>query len=84
MYISELFISEIGKHNNLPDSMFNQKQLTLGIETEKEHTNDPEEAKSISKDHLVELPNTYYSRLKKMEKQGKKDDDIGIKIDKED
>lgn len=58
----------IGKHNSVPDSKFNSKQLKLGIATELEHTKNKEIAKLIAKDHLVELPN-YYTRLRDMEKQ---------------
>jgi len=45
-----------------------EKQIKMGKEIEKEHTNDPEEAKKIAMDHLVEFPD-YYDRLKKMEKE---------------
>lgn len=61
----------VGKHNNTPDSKFDQKQLAMGIKIEMEHTKDKELAKSIAKDHLTEIPD-YYSRLKKMEKQKEK------------
>jgi hypothetical protein len=39
-----------------------------GIKVEMEHTNDPEVAKEISKDHLTEFP-MYYTGLAKLEKQ---------------
>lgn len=61
-------IKGIGKHNNVPDSKFNQTELELGVKVEKEHTNDGYVAKMIAKDHLSELPD-YYTRLKKMEDQ---------------
>ena len=48
------------------------KQLAMGIEIEKEHTDDKEMAKQIALDHLAELPD-YYTRLKEMEKQGEKE-----------
>lgn len=60
------------KHEDVPDEQFDQEQLRMGIEVEKEHTDDPEEAKEIAKDHLVELPD-YYTRLKKMEAEAEKE-----------
>lgn len=63
--------SEIGKHNDISDSKFNSKELKMGIEIEKEHTDDPAIAKKIAKDHLFEFPD-YYTRLKKMEDEAKK------------
>ena len=59
----------VGRHNNISDSKFNKKQLKLGIDVEKEHSDDPEISKRIAKDHLSELPD-YYTRLNKMEKEG--------------
>ncbi len=38
-------------------------QLRMGIEVEKEHTDDPEVAEKIARDHLVEDPE-YYTKLK--------------------
>ena len=66
------FITEscIGKHNEIPDDKFDQKELEAGIKVEHEHTNDPEKAKSIAKDHLSEIPD-YYTRLLKMEREAK-------------
>lgn len=61
--------SLVGKHNDVPDEVFPKKQLKMGIEVEKEHTDDPKLSKNIAKDHLAELPD-YYTRLRKME-QGK-------------
>jgi hypothetical protein len=60
----------VGKHNDVPDDKFNADQLALGIKTEMEHTDDPDVAKSIAKDHLMEIPD-YYTRLLKMEKEAK-------------
>lgn len=48
------------------------KQIKLGVKVEMEHTNSPIIAKEIAKDHLWEDPN-YYTKLKKMEKEGYKD-----------
>jgi len=61
----------VGKHNDTKDSEFDPKELKMGIEVEKEHTDDPEVTKAIAKDHLVEISD-YYSRLKVMEEEGKK------------
>lgn len=48
-----------------PDSDFDKDELELGVKTEMEHTNDPEVAREIAKDHLTEHPR-YYSKLKKV------------------
>lgn len=66
------FVAGIGKHNNVPDDKYDQKELEMGIEVEKEHVADdvlkilPDLPKEIAKDHLDELSD-YYTRLKKME-----------------
>lgn len=62
----EAIISNIGEHDFVPDSKFDQAQLKLGISTEKEHTTSTLVAKLIAKDHLSEDPH-YYTKLKKME-----------------
>jgi len=74
MKISKEFLNEIGKHNDIPDESFDKTQLKLGIDIEKEHTDDEEEAKAIAKDHLIEpgLEKTYYTKLISMEKRAKK------------
>jgi hypothetical protein len=46
-----------------------KKEFDMGCKVEHEHTTDPEKAKEITMDHLVELPD-YYTRLGKMEKEG--------------
>jgi transposase len=46
-----------------------EKELRTGISVEKEHTGSATMAKEIAMDHLVEIPD-YYTRLKKMEKEG--------------
>jgi len=61
------FVNNVGKHNDVPDSKFDQKELKMGIGVEKEHTDDESIAKNIAKDHLSEIPD-YYTRLTKMEK----------------
>jgi len=53
-----------GKHNDTPDSDYDAKELAIGIKIEKEHTDDPEIAKKIAKDHIAEKKN-YYTLLKK-------------------
>lgn len=51
---------------------FDPEQIKMGMGVEKEHTDDPELAKEIVMDHLVEIPD-YYTRLKKMEDEAKKE-----------
>lgn len=57
-----------GKADNSIPSDFNQKELAMGIEVEKEHTDNEDLAREIAMDHLKEIPD-YYTRLKKMEKE---------------
>lgn len=57
---------QIGKHDSVPDSKFDAKQLAKGIKVELEHTKDSKLAKSIAKDHLKEDPK-YYDKLEKVE-----------------
>jgi hypothetical protein len=45
------------------------KELEMGIKVELEHTTSKRLAKEIAMDHLTEIPD-YYTRLKKMEKEG--------------
>jgi phage gp29-like protein len=42
-----------GPADNMPDTAFDPKQLAKGRKEESEHTNDPEVAGEIAKDHLV-------------------------------
>lgn len=60
------------KFNETPDSEFDKDELALGIKTEMEHTDNKEEAESIARDHLNEIPD-YYTRLLKMEEEAKKE-----------
>lgn len=62
-----------GKSEGKPDSDFDPKQIEMGIKVEMEHTDDKDLAKEIAKDHLTEFPD-YYTRLKKMEDEAKKDE----------
>ena len=66
--------SLIGRHNDVSDTNFDPKELQKGIETESEHTDDPEIAKAIAKDHLFEIPD-YYVRLEAMEASAKTGDE---------
>lgn len=57
---------KIDKKDTRPDQDYDPYWLAQGIKVEMEHTNDPEIAKEIAKDHLDEFPQ-YYEYLKKME-----------------
>lgn len=68
----ELIFRFVGRHNDVPDSEYDEDELSMGIEVELEHTDCRQIAKGIAKDHLAEIPGTgnndgYYSLLKKME-----------------
>ncbi len=65
-------VFNVGKHQGLKDSKFDEKQLKQGINIEKEHTDNKQIAKEIAKDHLAEIPD-YYTRLNKMENQAKRE-----------
>jgi len=47
---------------------YDPKQISMGIEVEMEHTDDPKVALEIAMDHLEEIPD-YYTHLDKMEKE---------------
>lgn len=64
----------VGKHNDMSDDEFDADQLAMGIDVEMEHTDDPEIAKAIAKDHLAELSD-YYTRLADMVEDSDDDDD---------
>lgn len=55
-----------GRADDMPDEYFDPVQLRKGIAHEMEHTNDPEIAKEIAKDHLRENMH-YYVFLERME-----------------
>ena len=55
-----------GRADNLPANTFDPEQLKRGTKHEMEHTDDPEFAKEIAKDHLAE-DNKYYDKLEKLE-----------------
>lgn len=51
-----------GSGDNTPSDKVNPNQLSLGVQIEMEHSNDPEIAKEIAMDHLTEDPE-YYTKL---------------------
>lgn len=62
-----------GKANkkHLKPEDVNKKELEMGIKVEMEHTKNKAISQRIALDHLAEFPD-YYTRLKKMEKEGEK------------
>ena len=54
---------------------YDPEQIRMGIEVEYEHTTIPQIAEKIARDHLAEFPD-YYTRLEKMEEEGKRDHGI--------
>jgi len=65
---SKLSVSDIDhKYPNIPHSFINE-QLIKGIKVEMEHTDNPEVARKIALDHLLENP-FYYEYLDKMEEE---------------
>jgi len=65
-----LSIDDIAKKFDINPSKI-RKELVMGVEVELEHTDSRTTAKEIAMDHLSEIPD-YYTRLKKMEKDGSK------------
>jgi hypothetical protein len=62
----------VGKHKRVPITTFDPKEVEMGLEVEKEHTDSPAIAQQIVKDHLSEPGlGDYYTRLKKMETEAK-------------
>jgi hypothetical protein len=65
---SKLSVSDIDhKYPNIPHPFINE-QLIKGIKVEMEHTDNPEVARKIALDHLLENP-FYYEYLDKMEEE---------------
>jgi len=64
------YVNNVGKHSTWDASAFDPKELLLGISVEMEHTDCPEIALEIAKDHLAEFPD-YYTRLRDMEANAK-------------
>jgi hypothetical protein len=63
-------VEQIAKKHRIEVS-FIQKQLDMGVPIEHEHTRDKDLATDIALQHLDEIPD-YYTRLKKMESDAKK------------
>ncbi len=61
-------VGGVGRHTHISDKDYNPNELQMGVEIEKEHTDNPNIAKEIAKDHLAECPD-YYTRLKKIESE---------------
>lgn len=72
---------EGGKGDDIPESKLNKKQLDMGQKVEMEHTNDPELAREIARDHLSEElkdgkekdKQEYYTKLKQIHDDSCKD-----------
>lgn len=64
--VSESDVDRIARKHSVDPAMITS-QLEMGIEVEREHTNDDSTAMQIALDHLNERPD-YYTRLKQMEK----------------
>ena len=65
----------VGKHNHIDDNEFDPEELKMGIDVEFEHTNNPDIAKAIAKDHLAECSD-YYTRLEEMEEECEEETDF--------
>lgn len=57
---------EGGRSQGHTPEEFDQREIMLGLEMEKEHTDDPDVAMGLVMDHLIEFPD-YYSKLKGFE-----------------
>lgn len=57
-----------GEADHKPDSAFPAKKLNEGAEHEREHTDNPQIAREIAKDHLQEDPNYYKEHKEKVTK----------------
>jgi len=66
------------KSGNMPDSRFDATQLKMGTKVETEHTDNKCIAKQIAKAHILEI-HDYYSRLKKLEDEAKKEQNYKYK-----
>ena len=70
-----------GKGDGVPESKLNKKELEMGQEVEMEHTNNPELAREIARDHLSEelqegkkkKDQKYYTKLKQIHEDKCKD-----------
>jgi hypothetical protein len=66
-----------GKADGKPASKYDPHELEMGKKVEQEHTNDPQLAEEIAKDHLEEIRD-YYTRLKRMEDSAPKSAALGV------
>jgi len=67
----KLSVKDIAKKHNVSVESI-ESQIEIGKKIEMEHVDDIKLAEEISMDHLEEIPD-YYTRLKKMEKEAKKE-----------
>lgn len=63
-FIRQMGIGESLRPTSVQPSDIDPKELEMGIEDEKDHTSDPNIAKTIALQHLTKKPD-YYSRIKK-------------------
>lgn len=73
MRFNKYMAEQLAKKKGFTEKDADPKELEMGIKVELEHTDDKDKAKEIALDHLAELPD-YYTRLKKMEKEGEHED----------
>lgn len=73
----KMSINSIAKKHEVSKSSI-EKQIDMGEKIEMEHVDDEVLAKEIAMDHLEEIPD-YYTRLKKMEKEAKKELSLEVK-----
>lgn len=64
--LSSVLFDGRAKKEGVTENDVDAKELSMGIEIEREHTTNSNICRRIAIDHLAELPD-YYSRLKKME-----------------
>ena len=67
----KLSVEDIAKKHKVSVDKI-EAQIEMGKKVELEHVKDEKLAKEIAMDHLEEIPD-YYTRLKKMEKEAKKE-----------
>jgi len=68
----KFLVGGLSVQKGIASSAVNATELKMGAKVEKEHTTDEETAIRIATDHLAEIPD-YYTRLKKMEDDAKKE-----------
>ena len=71
-FVSEFVNKGRAREKGITENDVDPNELKMGIEVEYEHTSDRGISERIALDHLAELPD-YYTRLKKMEEDGKKE-----------